>query len=448
MLWRVKSANGAGFFVPLNAKRRQGFMSENLMPLLNYWERERGIPRKAVLEAIEECLLSAAKRAVGPARELRVSINPNTGDIKAFAKLIVVEEVASEHDEILLADAQKIKKNVQLGAEIEVEITPADFGRIASQNAKQALIQHLRRVEKQIIYSEFKDRTGDIISGVVRRFERSDVYLDMGRFEAMLPHTERVPTEEYQIGERLRCFVKAVESGINGPCIILSRSDPAFVLKLFQVEVSEISDGTIEIKSIAREAGYRTKLAVHSRDANVDPVGACVGLRGQRVKNIVRELNNEKVDIIPWSDDQRTFIANALAPAKIVSFESKDGGQQIHILVEPEQLSMAIGKKGQNARLTSRLCGCQVDIQAQKDTEIGLEEKVARAVRAFATIDGITEEQAKTLVAIGFHALEDLLQVELADLQEIPEIGGNAASILEAAKAESARRLSKLEENQ
>ena len=423
-------------------------MSENLMPLLNYWERERGVPRKAVLEAIEESLLSAAKRAVGPARDLRVSINPNTSDIKAFAKLIVVEEVDSGHDEILLADAQKIKKNVQLGDEIEVEITPADFGRIASQNAKQSLIQHLRRVEKQQIYSEFKDRTGDIVSGVVRRFERSDVFLDMGRFEAILPHTERVPTEEYQIGERLRCFIKAVESGVNGPNVILSRSDPAFVLKLFRVEVSEINDGTIEIKSIAREAGYRTKLAVHSHDANVDPVGACVGLRGQRVKNIVRELNNEKVDIIPWSDDQRTFIANALAPAKIMSFESKDGGQQIHILVEQEQLSMAIGKKGQNARLTSRLCGCHVDIQAQKDTEIGLEEKVDRAVRAFASIDGITEEQANTLVAIGFHALEDLLQVELADLQEIPEIGGDAAHILKAAKAESARRLLKLEETQ
>lgn len=423
-------------------------MSENLMPLLNYWERERGIPRKSVLEAIEESLLSAAKKAVGPARELRVSINPNTGDIKAFAKLIVVEDLASEHDEILLAEAQKIKKKAQPGDEIEVEITPADFGRIASQNAKQALIQHLRRVEKERIYSEFKDRTGDIISGVVRRFERSDVFLDMGRFEAILPHTERVPTEEYQIGERLRCFIKAVENGVNGPCITLSRSDPAFVLKLFQVEVSEINDGTIEIKSIAREAGYRTKLAVHSRDGNVDPVGACVGLRGQRVKNIVRELNNEKVDIIPWSDDQRTFIANALAPAKIVSFESEDGGRHIHILVEQEQLSMAIGKKGQNARLTSRLCGCHVDIQAQKDAEIGLEEKVDRAVRAFAAIDGITEEQAGTLVAIGFHALEDLLQVEFADLQGIPEIGDQAAHILKAAQAESARRLLKLEETQ
>lgn len=421
-------------------------MSENLMPLLNYWERERGVPRKAVLEAIEECLLSAAKKAVGPARQLRVSINPNTGDIKAFAKLIVVEEMTSEHDEIFLAEAQKVKKNVQPGDEIEVEITPADFGRIASQNAKQALTQRLRRVEKERIYSEFKDRTGDIVSGVVRRFERSDVFLDMGRFEALLPHTERVPTEEYQRGERLRCFVKAVENGVNGPNIILSRSDPAFVLKLFQVEVSEINDGTIEIKSIAREAGYRTKLAVHSREANVDPVGACVGLRGQRVKNIVRELNNEKVDIIPWSDDQRTFIANALAPAKIVSFESENDGQRIHILVEQDQLSMAIGKKGQNARLTSRLCGCHVDIQARKDAEIGFEEKVNRAVRAFAAIDGITEEQAKTLVASGFHALEDLLQAELADLQGIPEIGGNAVSILKAAKAESARRLLKLEE--
>ncbi len=423
-------------------------MNADLLAMLDYWEREKGISREALLEAVEEALVSAAKKAVGPARDLRVSINPKTGDIQAFAKLIVVEKLTSKHDEILLAEAQKNRPEAALDDEIEVEVTPTNFGRIASQNAKQALMQQLRRAEKQLIYSEFKDRTGDIVSGVVRRFDRSDVFLDLGRFEAILPNRERVPTEEYQIGERIRCFVKAVEHGSQGPDIILSRSDPNFVVKLFQVEVSEINDGTIEIKSIAREAGYRTKLAVHSRDSKVDPVGACVGLRGQRVKNIVRELNNEKVDIIPWSDNLRTFIANALSPAKILSFEPKDDGHRIQILVEPEQLSMAIGKRGQNARLTSRLCGCHVDIHAQEVAEIGFEEKVARAIRAFAAIDGITEEQASILVNIGFHALEDLLQVELADLQEIPEIGDSAAHILKSAKAESTRRLSKLEETQ
>ncbi len=423
-------------------------MNADLLAILDFWEREKGISKDTLLEAVQEALVSAAKKAIGPARDLRVSIDPKTGDIQAFAKLIVVEEVNSKHDEISLTEARRTKRDAELGDEVEIEVTPANFGRIASQNAKQALMQQLRRAQKQLIYSEFKDRTGDIVSGVVRRFDRSDVMLDLGRFEAILPNRERVPTEEYQIGERIRCFVKAVEYGAHGPDIILSRSDPNFVIKLFQVEVSEISDGTIEIKSIAREAGYRTKLAVYSHDSKVDPVGACVGLRGQRVKNIVRELNNEKVDIIPWSDDQRTFVANALSPAKLLAFDPEGDGRRIRVLVEPDQLSLAIGKRGQNARLTSRLCGCNIDIQAEEITEMGFEEKVAEAVRSFATIDGITDEQASILVNIGFHTLEDLLQVEVADLEEIPEIGASAGLILESAKAESARRLLKLEEAQ
>ncbi|MCS1407121.1 MAG: Transcription termination/antitermination protein NusA [Verrucomicrobia subdivision 3 bacterium] len=423
-------------------------MNADLLATLDFWEREKGISKDTLFEVVEEALVSAAKKAINPARDLRVSIDPKTGDIRTFSKRLVVEEVTSQHDEISLPDARKTKKDAELGDEVEIEVTPTNFGRIASQAAKQAIMQQLRRVEKQLIYSEFKDRTGDIVSGVVRRFDRSDVFLDLGRFEAILPNHERVPTEEYQIGERIRCFVKAVEYGPHGPDIILSRSDPNFVIKLFQVEVSEINDGTIEIKSIAREAGYRTKLAVHSHDSKVDPVGACVGLRGQRVKNIVRELNNEKVDIIPWSDDQRTFVANALSPAKLLAFEPEEGGHRIKVLVEPDQLSLAIGKRGQNARLTSKLCDCHIDIQAQEVTEMGFEEKVAQAVRAFATIAGITEKQANTLVNIGFHTLEDLLQVDLADLQEIPEIGDSAAQILESAKAESTRRLLKLEETQ
>jgi transcription termination/antitermination protein NusA len=423
-------------------------MNADLLAILDFWEREKGISKDTLLEAVQEALVSAAKKAVGPARDLRVSIDPKTGDIQAFAKLIVVEVVSSKHDEISLSDAKRTKRDAVLGDEIEIEVTPANFGRIASQNAKQALMQQLRRAEKQLIYAEFKDRTGDIVSGVVRRFDRSDVMLDLGKFEAILPSRERVPTEEYQIGERIRCFVKAVEYGAHGPDIILSRSDPNFVIKLFQVEVSEINDGTIEIKAIAREAGYRTKLAVYSHDSKVDPVGACVGLRGQRVKNIVRELNNEKVDIIPWSDDQRTFVGNALSPANLLAFTPEEDGHRIRVLVEPDQLSLAIGKRGQNARLTSRLCGCNIDIQAEETIEMGFEEKVTQAIKAFATIDGITDEQATTLVNIGFHTLEDLLQVEVADLEEIPEIGAGAASILESAKAESARRILKLEETQ
>lgn len=415
-------------------------MNAEFLAILDYWEKEKGISRNTLLGAVEEALLSAAKKAVGPARELRVAIDPKSGDIKAFAKLVVTDKVISKHDQISIFDARRQKADVVIGEELEVEVTPTDFGRIASQNAKQALMQHIRRAEKQLIYAEFKDRTGDIVSGTVRRFERSDVVVDLGKYEAMLPNRERVPTEEYQIGERIRCYVKAVDNTLHGPEIVLSRADPQFVIKLFQLEVSEINDSTIEIKAIAREPGFRTKLAVHSRDEKVDPVGACVGLRGQRVKNIVRELNNEKVDIIKWDRDIRTYVTNALAPAKLKNFEVDEAGHRIKVLVSHDQLSLAIGKRGQNARLTSKLTGWHVDIEPEEVTTMGFEEKVAQAVDAIATIPGISREQADILVHRGFLSLEDLLQAEHDDLSEIPEIGEQAGAVIESVRSEAARR--------
>jgi len=429
----------ADFFVPHEGTMYVS-MNAEFLAILEYWEREKGINKDVLVKAVEDALLSAAKKAVGPARELRCAIDPKTGDIRAFAKLVVSEKVISKHDQISLFDARRLKPDAQFGEEVEVEVTPANFGRIASQNAKQALMQHIRRAEKELIYSEFKDRTGDIVSGVVRRFERSDVSVDLGKFEALLPNRERVPTEEYQIGERIRCYVKAVEQTPHGPEIILSRADPQFVVKLFQLEVSEISDGTIEIKSIAREPGFRTKLAVWSRDEKVDPVGACVGLRGQRVKNIVRELNNEKVDIIKWDPNVRSFITNALAPAKLKTFEIDEARRRVKVLVSEDQLSLAIGKRGQNARLTSKLSGWQVDIEPEHVATMGFAEKVAQAVKAVATIPGITPEQADALVHGGLLSLEDLLQAEASYLAEIPAIGEHAPAIIEAVKAEVARR--------
>src|SRR3954454_9402406 len=317
-------------------------MNADFLAVLEFWEREKGIKRETLVGAVQEALLSAAKKAVGPARELRVAIDQKSGDIKAFAKLMVSERVISTHDQISVFDARRIKAESQVGDEVEVEVTPVGFGRIAAQYAKQALMQQLRRAEKQLIFSEFKDRVGDIISGIVRRFDRSDVFVDLGKYEALLPNRERVPTEEYQIGERIRCYVKAVENGPHGPEIILSRADPRFVIKLFQLEVSEINDGTIEVKGIAREPGFRTKLAVYTRDEKVDPVGACVGLRGQRVKNIVRELNNEKVDIIRWDSNIKVFLTNALAPAQLKSFDVDETRKRVKIVVSEDQLSLAI----------------------------------------------------------------------------------------------------------
>jgi len=421
-------------------------MNADFLAVLEFWEREKGINRDVLIAAVHEALLSAAKKAVGPARELRVVIDQKNGDIKAFARLIVSERVISKHDQISVFDGRRIKSDAQIGEELEVEVTPVGFGRIAAQYAKQALMQHLRRAEKQLIFTEFKDRVGDIISGTVRRFERSDVIVDLVKYEALLPNRERVPTEEYQIGERIRCYVKAVEQGPHGPEIILSRADPRFVIKLFQLEVSEINDGTIEIKGIAREPGFRTKLAVWTRDEKVDPVGACVGLRGQRVKNIVRELNNEKVDIIRWDPNVRTFITNALAPAKLKAFEIDEASKRARIIVSEDQLSLAIGKRGQNARLTSKLTGWQVDIEPEIVVTKGFEEKVAEAVESLAAIQGISREQADVLVHHGLTRLEDLLQADVSDLAGIPQLGDQAAAILEAARAEVSRRTLKVGE--
>jgi transcription termination/antitermination protein NusA len=415
-------------------------MNADFLAVLEFWEREKGISRDILVGAVQEALLSAAKKAVGPARELRVQIDQKSGDIQAFARLVVSDKVISKHDQISAFDARRIKADAQVGEEVEVEVTPAGFGRIASQYAKQALMQQIRKAEKALIFTEFKDRVGDIISGTVRRFDRSDVIVDLGKYEALLPNRERVPTEEYQIGERIRCYVKAVEQGPHGPDIILSRADPRFVIKLFQLEVSEISDGTIEIKGIAREAGFRTKLAVWTRDEKVDPVGACVGLRGQRVKNIVRELNNEKVDIIKWSPNVREFVTNALSPAKLKTFEIDEARHRVRIITSEDQLSLAIGKRGQNARLTSKLTGWQVDIEAEVVVTKGFEEKVAEAVELLAAIPGILREQADALVHAGLTRLEDLLQADESDLKDIPQIGESAGSVLEAARAEADRR--------
>src|SRR5215211_134200 len=297
-------------------------MNAEFIAMLDYLERERGIKREILLEAVSNALLSASKKSVSASRDLRIDIDPRTGAIRALAKLLVVDNVTNPADEISVAKAQKIDSNSAVGGEVEVEVTPKNFGRIAAQTAKQAMMQRIRQVEKEMIYEEFKDRAGEIVSGTVRRFDRSDVILDLGKFEAIMPQRERVVVEDYNVGDRLRAYVVAVENGIRGPEIIVSRSHPNFVRRLFELEVSEINDGTVEIRGIAREAGYRTKIAVTSANDKVDPVGACVGMRRSRVKNIVRELNNEKVDIIRWSSDPKDYVLEALKPMKI-SFRSQ-----------------------------------------------------------------------------------------------------------------------------
>ena len=413
----------------------KGINSAEFLALLDFYEKEKGISREALTEAINEAILAAAKKAVGASRDLRVETDPKSGEIRAFARLLVVDRVQNEQDEISRFDAMKYKEDAKAGDEIEMEVTPTGFGRIAAQYANQNLKQYIRRAEKALIFEEFKDRTGDIVRGTVRRFERSDVIIDLGRYEALLPNRERVPIEEYQPGEQLRCYVKAVEETGRGPEIILSRADPNFVIKLFTQEVTEIADGTVEIIAIAREPGWRTKLAVHSADNRVDPVGACVGLRGQRVKNIVRELNNEKVDIIHWSSDISIFVVEALKPAEIKRLKLNEADKRITVFVNEDQLSLAIGKRGQNARLAQKLVGWHIDIEADQVEVVSFDDQVATAVAAMTALPGIDDALAQTLVQSGFHSVADLQQAEAADLAEIPDLAPHAETILAALQA-------------
>ena len=394
-------------------------MNNELTAVLNYMEKERGIDRELILVALESALLAASRKSVGPTRELRIEIDRKTCDIRAIATLEVVAKVKSACDEISLSKAKSIKKDAKPGDFVDVEVTPRNFGRIAAQAAKQTIMQKIRQAEKDIVFEEYKDRVGDIVTGTVRRFDRSDIVVDLGRAEAVMPAKERVPTEEYQIGDRIRAFVLNVENTSGGTNIILSRGHPDFVRRLFELEVAEIADRTVEIKGIARECGYRTKVAVVSHDEKVDSVGACVGMRGLRVKNIVRELSGEKIDIVRWSDDVRTYVTNALSPARLLKVViDPDIPKTVHVYTDADQLSLAIGKRGQNVRLTAKLLGWKIDIQ-KDESEVTFDEKVARAVGLMAQVDGIDREQADELVKSGFLTVEGITAAETADLEAI-----------------------------
>ena len=406
-------------------------MNNELQAVIEYMERERGLERETVIEAIESALLSAAKRSLGPTRELRVNINRKTFNIKVLASLEVVERKRSSL-EISLTDALKAHPEAKIGEMVEAEITPENFGRIAAQTAKQAIMHKIKQAEKDKVFAEYKDRVGDIINCTVRRFERSDVILDLGRGEGVMPSRERVPTEEYQAGDRIRAYLLSVQNLPNGPEVILSRNSTEFVRRLFEIEVSEIADGTVQIKGIARESGFRSKVAVFSADQKVDPVGACVGMRGIRVKNIVRELNGEKVDIIPWSPDIKTYVTNALSPAKLADLEVDEGARSVRVAVDEDQLSLAIGKKGQNARLTAKLTGWKVDIQ-KDEGDITFEEKIAKATDQLAAVEGIGRDHAAALVAAGFLTLEGILAAEIQDLVDVEGFDADSAQQVRAA---------------
>lgn len=411
-------------------------MNGELVAVLNYLEKERGIDRETLFQTVETALLSASRKSVGPARNLRIHIDRKTCDIKAYATVDVAEKVTSKHDEISVTDARRINPSAKPGDQVEIEVTPQNFGRIAAQTAKQAILQKIRQAERNIVFDEYHNRVGDIVSGTIRRFDRSDIVVDLGRAEAFMPSKERISTEIYQAGDQVRALILAVQDNPSGPSILLSRSHPDFVRRLFQLEVAEISDGTVEIKGISREPGYRTKLAVVSHDSKVDPVGACVGMRGIRVKNIVRELSGEKIDIVRWSDDIRTYVTNALSPAKLSKVEiDPDQPKVVRVTTEADQLSLAIGKRGQNVRLSSKLIGWRIDVQ-KDEGNVTFEEKVARAVESLAQVPGISREIAEKLVQAGFLNVEGILAAEVADIEATGEFTAEVAkTIYEAAAA-------------
>jgi N utilization substance protein A len=410
-------------------------MSSELGGILDYMEKERGIDREVLLQAVEYALQSAARKSLGQVRDVRVVIDRKTYAIQAFSPVEVVGEETAGPNQITLADAVRIKADAKAGDLVEVEVTPRNFGRIAAQTAKQAIFQRIKQAERDIVYEEYKDRVGDIVSGAVRQFNRSDIVVDLGRAEGIIPAKERVPKEEYQIGDRIRAYVLAVQSSAAGPSVVLSRAHPDFVKALFQVEVAEISDGIVEVKGIAREPGYRTKIAVVSHDEKVDPVGACVGMRGMRVKNIVRELSGEKIDIVRWSDDVKTYITNALSPAKLTKVTiDPDDEKLVHVVADAEQLSLAIGKRGQNVRLTARLVGWRIDIE-RDEKETTFEEKVERAKGILAAVPGIGREKAEALVKAGFLTVEGILAAETGDLAETAGFDEETAKAIHEAAA-------------
>jgi transcription termination/antitermination protein NusA len=342
-------------------------MSTELLDALTLLEKEKGISKEVIIEAIEAALISAYKRNFHQAQNVRVDFNRDTGSIRVFSRKNVVAEVEDDRQEISVAEAQAINPGYEIDDIVEEEVTPKDFGRIAAQTAKQVVTQRVREAERGIIFSEFIDREEDIITGIVQRQDHRYMYVSLGRVEALLPAAEQMPGESHTTNDRIKVYITKVEKTTKGPQILVSRTHPGLLKRLFELEVPEIYDGTVEIKSIAREAGDRSKIAVHAADPDVDPVGSCVGQKGARVQTIVNELNGEKIDIVRWSEDPVVYVANSLSPAKVLEVQVNEEDKMTTVIVPDYQLSLAIGKRGQNARLAAKLTGWKIDIKSESE---------------------------------------------------------------------------------
>jgi N utilization substance protein A len=406
-------------------------ISANRLELLQIADavaREKTIDRKIVIQAMEDAIQKAAKSRYGAENDIRCEIDPKTGETRLSRVLAVVDDVENEATQITLADAKRRNPEAKVGDLIAEGLPPLDFGRVAAQNAKQVIVQKVREAERDRQFGEYKDRIGEIVNGTVKRAEYGNVIVDLGRAEGIIRRDEMIPRENVRYGDRIRAYIYDVRREQRGPQIFLSRARPEFMSKLFAQEVPEIYDGTVEIKSVARDPGSRAKIAVISRDSSIDPVGACVGMRGARVQAVVNELQGEKVDIIQWNPDAASFIVNALAPAEVSKVVLDEDSNRIEVVVPESQLSLAIGRRGQNVRLASQLTGWDIDILTEQEESDRRQKEFAERSQAFMDALDVDEVIAQLLVTEGFASVEEVAYVELSEIAHIEGFDENTAS--------------------
>jgi N utilization substance protein A len=412
-------------------------MLPDLNRVIEQVSKEKGIDRQIIVEALEQAMLSAAKRTFGPDKNIEAKFNPEVGEVELFEIKRVVTEIEDVENDVLLGDARRnLDPEAQVGDELLAKLPAEKFGRIAAQAAKQNIIQRVRDAERDSIYKEFRTRKGELATGTVQRFEKKNLIVNLGRADAILPEKEQIPRERYRQGDRIRAFIYDVELSSKGPQIVLSRTHPGLLIELFRQEVPEIYEGIVEVKGAAREPGGRAKFAVMSHDRDVDPVGACVGMRGTRVQAVVQELRNEKIDIVEWTNDPAEYVCRALAPAKVSKIIMDEDEHAMEVIVPDDQLSLAIGKKGQNVRLASRLTGWRLDVRSESDAE----DEARRARASLTAIPGVSDMTAELLYQGGFKSAHELAASGEDGVAEIDGIGGERApAILAAAREHTAK---------
>ncbi|WP_022854111.1 transcription termination factor NusA [Thermodesulfatator atlanticus] len=406
-------------------------MAGEIKKLIDLFSKEKGIPREVIIQALEEGMKAAARKKFGSRAIVDAQYNEETGDIEVYRFRKVVEKVEDPETEISLEEARELDPEVQVGDEVGTIVDIRDMGRIAAQLAKQILTQKVRGAERELIYEEYKDRVGQIVSGFVHRFDRGNIIVQLGRAEAILPVTEQIPTERYKRGDRIRALIIEVNKSGRDPQIVLSRTHPDFLKKLFELEVPEIREGIVKIISVAREPGSRAKMAVVSSDPDVDPVGACVGLKGSRVQAVVQELKGEKIDIIPWNPDPARLVYNALAPAECTRVIVDEDNKTLEVIVPDDQLSLAIGKQGQNVRLASKLMGWRIDVMS----ETQYMRRQDPAFQEMLSLEGMTEEIAAKLYDKGIKSVKELAEADVEQVADLARIkNSEAEALIEAAQ--------------